>query len=259
MLSQSAEGTVAYTLERSLRMLNTLIESRATKSRRTGSSMLSLIVHSGVVAALVVLTAREGVRPADEPREVAVQMTDLPDPPAPTQAAPPAGAPEVFTASAPPALGAPPLVAPVVVPNALPPIDLSRPVTNADDFATGRRGVSAAQGGVEGGSGVLPASGYFFEGQVEKPAMALPGQTGPAYPDVLRSAGLEGQVLAQFVVDSTGRALLDSYTALHSDHPQFTSAVKTALARLRYLPAEVGGRRVPQLVQQTFQFTLNRE
>ena len=75
----------------------------------------------------------------------------------------------------------------------------------------------------------------------------------------LRRAGLEGQVLAQFVVDSTGRALLDSYTALHSDHPQFTSAVKTALARLRYLPAEVGGRRVPQLVQQTFQFTLNRE
>lgn len=240
-------------------MLNTLIESRAVASRRTGSSVLSLVMHAGIVAVLVSLTAR-GVTPTrEEPREVAVQMTALPEPPAPTPVTPPAGSPQVFTASAPPALGAPPLVAPVVVPNTLPPIDFSRPVTNADDFATGRRGVSAAQGGVEGGSGVLPASGYFFEGQVEKPAMALPGQAGPAYPDVLRSAGLEGQVLAQFVVDSTGRALLDSYTALHSDHPLFTAAVKTALSRLRYLPAEVGGRRVPQLVQQTFQFTLNRD
>lgn len=240
-------------------MLNTLIESRAKKSRRTGSSMLSLIVHSAVVAALVVLTAREGARPADEPREVAVQMTDLPDPPAPAPVTPPAGAPEVFTASAPPALGAPPLVAPSIVPTVLPPIDLSRPVTSEADFASGRRGVSAAQGGVEGGSGVLPASGYFFSGQVEKPAMSLPGQAGPAYPDVLRSAGLEGQVLAQFVVDSSGRASLESFSALHSDHPLFTASVKTALSRLRFLPAEIGGRRVPQLVQQTFQFTLNRE
>jgi protein TonB len=240
-------------------MLRTLPESRAVASRRAGSSALSFAIHAGIVAVLVSLTAR-GVTPTrDEPREVTVQMTALPEPPAPTPVAPPAGSPQVFSASPSPAIGAPPLMAPVVVLNAFPPIDLSRPVTNADDFATGRRGVSAAQGGVDGGSGVLPASGYFFGGQVEKPAMALPGQSGPAYPDVLRSAGLEGQVLAQFVVDSTGRAQLDSYTALHSDHPQFTAAVKAALTRLRYLPAEVGGRRVPQLVQQTFQFTLNRD
>jgi len=240
-------------------MLRTLPESRAVRSRRTGSSLVSLIAHSVVVGALVVLTARESTRPREEPREVAVQMTALPDPPAPTPAAPPAGAPEVFTASAPPALGAPPLLAPAIVPTALPPIDLSRPVTSEADFATGRRGVSAAQGGVEGGSGVLPASGYFFEGQVEKPAMSLPGQAGPAYPDVLRSAGLEGQVLAQFVVDSSGRASIESFSALHSDHPLFTASVRTALSRLRFLPAEIGGRRVPQLVQQTFQFTLNRQ
>lgn len=242
-------------------MLRTLPESRAVASRRTGSSVLSFAIHAGIVAVLVSLTARESARPREEPREVAVQMTALPDPPAPTPApaTPPAGAPEVFTASAPPALGAPPLLAPSIVPTALPPIDLSRPVTSEADFASGRRGVSAAQGGVAGGSGVLPASGYFFEGQVEKPAMSLPGQTGPAYPDVLRSAGLEGQVLAQFVVDSSGRASLESFSALHSDHPLFTASVKTALSRLRFLPAEIGGRRVPQLVQQTFQFTLNRE
>jgi hypothetical protein len=34
--------------------------------------------------------------------------------------------------------------------------------------------------------------------------------------------------------------------------------VKASLARARYLPAEIDGRRVPQLVQQVFQFTLNR-
>lgn len=235
--------------------MNTLLESRAVRTRRTSGSVVSLGVHAAIIGALVAATANATAPLSDEPREVAVQMTRLPEPvatpPAPTTSAP------VYSAASPP-LGAPALSMPIVIPDVLPSIDLARPVTNAEDFATGRRGVSAAEGGVAGGTGSVPASGYFFEGQVEKPAMSLPGQSGPAYPDALRSAGREGQVLAQFVVDSAGRAQLASFTALHSDHPLFTAAVKTALARLRFLPAEVGNRRVPQLVQQTFQFTLHR-
>jgi hypothetical protein len=54
-------------------------------------------------------------------------------------------------------------------------------------------------------SGSRAASEPYFDFQVEKPAASAPGG-GPRYPDLLRSAGVEGQVLAQFVVDTpTGR------------------------------------------------------
>lgn len=238
-------------------MFATLLESRARRVRRTGGGLVSLALHLGALATLVVVTARAATPPAHEDREVPVQMTDLPEP-TPTPPAPrDAATPRVYRDAA-PALGTPALIAPIEIPNAIPDIDLSRPVTDERDFATGRRGVTAAQGGVPGGTGLTPAAGYFFEGQVEKVAMVLPGQPGPTFPDLLRSAGIEGQVLAQFVVDSTGRAQLATFTALQSDHALFTAAVKASLSRVRYLPAEVGGKPVPQLVQQVFQFTLNR-
>jgi hypothetical protein len=39
-------------------------------------------------------------------------------------------------------------------------------------------------------------------------------------------------------------------------HPLFVRAVEDALALSRYLPAEAGGRRVRQLVEQTFAFRI---
>jgi len=88
--------------------------------------------------------------------------------------------------------------------------------------------------------------------------MTRPGTAGPAFPEMLRAAGVEGQVLAEFVVDSTGAARMDTFRVLSSDHDLFTVAVRRSLERMRFLPAEVGQRRVAQLVHQTFQFTLNR-
>jgi protein TonB len=93
----------------------------------------------------------------------------------------------------------------------------------------------------------------FFEFQVEKPVTALPGAT-PRYPDILRQAGVEGEVLAQFVVDTTGRAEMSSFRVLKASHDLFGTAVKNALPGMRFIPAEVGGRKVRQLVQQPFSF-----
>jgi protein TonB len=72
-------------------------------------------------------------------------------------------------------------------------------------------------------------------------------------------AGVEGQVLVQFVVDTTGRAERVSLKVLKSSHESFSNAVREALSCMRYLPAEVGGRRVRQLVQQPFAFGLHRQ
>lgn len=87
----------------------------------------------------------------------------------------------------------------------------------------------------------------------------LPGSVGPVYPDALRASGIEGQVLAQFVVDSAGRVELATFRVLDSQHPLFVAAVRSALSRIRYLPAEARGARVAQLVQQSFHFTVRRD
>jgi hypothetical protein len=46
----------------------------------------------------------------------------------------------------------------------------------------------------------------YFDLQVEKQAAPMPGNPSPHYPDMLRSANVEGEVIAKFIVDSTGRA-----------------------------------------------------
>jgi periplasmic protein TonB len=103
-----------------------------------------------------------------------------------------------------------------------------------------------------GGDAPLPAN------VVEKAVVALPGNATPRYPSMLQSAGVDGNVRAQFVVDTLGRVEQGSFRALDSTHDLFTASVREALARARFTPAEVGGRKVRQLVEQTFTFTISR-
>ena len=75
---------------------------------------------------------------------------------------------------------------------------------------------------------------------------------------MLRSANVEGEVLAQFVVDTTGRADMGTFKVLKSSHDLFTNSVRAALPQMRFYAAEIGGRKVKQLVQMPFQFTLTK-
>jgi protein TonB len=49
-----------------------------------------------------------------------------------------------------------------------------------------------------------------------------------------------------------------SLEILKSDHELFTAAVRNALPNMRFFPAEVGGKKVRQVVQMPFQFSLTR-
>jgi len=98
----------------------------------------------------------------------------------------------------------------------------------------------------------------YFEFQVEQPVTPAPGSTQPRYPDMLRRAGVEGEVLAQFVVDTTGRAEVGSLKILKSSHDLFVQSVQNALPQMRFIPAEVGGRKVKQLVQQPFTYSISK-
>ena len=71
--------------------------------------------------------------------------------------------------------------------------------------------------GVVGGTAPVNSDQPYFEFQVEKQVAQIPGQPGNLrYPDMLRSANVEGEVLAQFVVDTTGRYEAGTFKVLKS-------------------------------------------
>jgi protein TonB len=86
--------------------------------------------------------------------------------------------------------------------------------------------------------------------------VALSGAPQPAYPATLRSARVEGTVLAQFVVDTAGVPDVATFKALESSHELFTQAVRDVLPRMRFSVATMGDKKVRQVVQQAFVFSL---
>ena len=107
-------------------------------------------------------------------------------------------------------------------------------------------------------AGVKPDQKVFFEFQVAKAVTEAQNTTRPRYPDALKKAGVEGEVMTQYVVNQDGTPMEGSLKVLKAADPQFIQAVKDAFPNMRFTPAEVEGRKVKQLVQQPFQFSLNR-
>lgn len=105
----------------------------------------------------------------------------------------------------------------------------------------------------------LSADPTYFDFQVEHAVAPLRGNRPPRYPDMLRSANVEGEVLAQFVVGPDGYADVSTFKVLKSTHELFTQTVKEALGEMRFAPAYVGDRAVKQLVQMPFQFSLSKD
>lgn len=107
----------------------------------------------------------------------------------------------------------------------------------------------------EASTGGGPNNGQaYFEFQVEKPAMPHAGNPRPVYPSSLLRRGVKGEVLAQFVVDTSGRADPATFEVVRPEDKSFVLAVRDVLPRLRFFPAEVAGHKVRQLVQQSFLF-----
>jgi TonB family protein len=98
----------------------------------------------------------------------------------------------------------------------------------------------------------------FIDKEVDKHAALSPGNKAPLYPDSLRAANVEGEVLMEFVVDSTGRAMPSTYFALRTSDPRFIQAVIDALPAMRFFPAERRGGAVAERVTMPFQFWLSR-
>jgi periplasmic protein TonB len=234
-------------------MFNQLLESKAKKQKMAGGTAFSIVLHTVLIAAAVYATARAGEKNEKE-KATKIQFVEMKkEPPKPKVEEPPP--PKEVVVKPPPPKGFQVLRAPVKIDIKIPEIDLSKAVTNENDF-TGK-GVKGGTGaGVVGG--VANTNQTYFEFQVEKPAEMLSDSPKPKYPSVLESSGIAGEVQAQFVVRSDGKADMDSFKVLKTTNELFTQAVKNVLPRMHFSPAMIGGKPVNQLVQQSFQFAVPR-
>jgi protein TonB len=234
-------------------MFNQLLESKAKKEKMAGGTVVSIILHTVLIAGAVYATARAGVKDEKSKAEK-IQFVEMKKEPVPEKPKEPPPPKEVVV-KPPPPKGFQVLRAPVKIDIKIPEIDLSKAITNESDFSG--KGVKGGTGSGVAGTGVVSNQTYF-EFQVEKPAEMLSDSPKPKYPSVLESSGIAGEVQAQFVVSSSGKADMDSFKVLKSSNELFTQAVKNVLPRMRFSPAMIGGKPVNQLVQQSFQFAVPR-
>jgi protein TonB len=89
----------------------------------------------------------------------------------------------------------------------------------------------------------------------EEPAEALSGPL-PVYPDLLRQAGVQGRVVLEAVVDTTGRVLPQSISVVSATNPGFVGPARQALIATLFRPARVNGRVVSMLVRVPFAFSI---
>jgi TonB family protein len=97
---------------------------------------------------------------------------------------------------------------------------------------------------------------YAFDADLDRPVARHPLAGSPEYPPELLARGIEGHVLAEFTVDAEGRADSASLVIAEATHPGFARAMREAMSRLRFLPAEHRGRHVSQRVQKRFIFRI---
>ncbi|MHB8837894.1 MAG: energy transducer TonB [Gemmatimonadaceae bacterium] len=93
---------------------------------------------------------------------------------------------------------------------------------------------------------------------VDSAAARDPESAVPVYPPLLEARGVEGSAVVRFVVDSTGRALVETFRVIEATHPLFGQAVRDALPGMKFRPATMGTQHVRQLVEIPFGFKIIR-
>lgn len=228
-------------------MLHLVESAGRPRSRRSGWMVGSTLVHGALIAAMAAIGTKEVARRVPQ---VVDRVIYTAPPPASQQAT---AAPATRTVPHGDA-----------VPRPL--LDLARiplPGIGAIGDVTPRTASPSDWGdpiGIEPSSPTLPVGtgGVFDARAVDRAVLPMATNRSPEYPSMLRSAGIRGEVLVRFVVDTTGRVEPSSVEIHQASHDLFADAVHRWLPRTRYVPAEVAGRPVRQLVEQRVEFTLTR-
>jgi len=204
----------------------------ALQEHRSIAGVVSIIVHAGVVAAAIAGAHAGSVTPP---------IVILPNSVWAMPTAGPAGGVDGLAA---------PLIDPVDVPSipGLPALTgiPSYPETWSPTVAPG----NALPTGWGGGD-----SDIFDAVLTDEPPVLLSAPL-PAYPPLLRQAGIQGWVTVLAVVDTLGRAEATSLRVVNTPNPGFDRPALDCVRRALFRPGRVHGRAVRVLVSVPVHFTL---
>ena len=208
-----------------------------------GARAASMTLHAGLLALAVWSTQRPPIAPAN-PREYTMTFS-LPDrnpvaPPPPAAPAVPPGAWRI------PGL-------PELVPATLPPL-VPAPTT---DWPPAPPGLAPGTPGPVATPPPALAEGLVDIRIVEEAPMLL-SYPPPRYPDILRQAGVEGRVVVEAVIDTTGRAEREGLRIVSSSHVLFAPEARALVLGSHYRPARFGGRAVRVRILVPVAFALRR-
>jgi len=223
-------------------VFDVLIESKRKKTTKKsfGVGVVSLTVHTAIIAAAVYATLNAGQTDNTVKVDTAMVFIDQQQ-----QQKPPEQQPVQLDV---PLKGFQTVVAPEVIPTNIPPVNLQEKFDPKDYSGTG----------VEGGlaTGIVPTGNeVFMEAIVEEKPSVLSGPQ-PQYPELLRQAGIQGRVMVQAIIDTTGRAEPPSLKVISSPNPGFDQPAKTYVLKALFRPARVHGRAVRVLINIPIDFKI---
>lgn len=201
--------------------------------RRPIAVLVSVATHTGLVVAA--LAGARRVSPAARPILVLPESALVV---APGPAAPVAPVVDRITAPLP---DPDPLTLPP-----LPGVPILQPATIAIPGAGGGTPITGLGGG---------DPGFVPEALADEPPALLSAPV-PAYPPLLRQAGIQGSVVVRAVVDTMGRAEPTSLHIVDSPNPGFDRVALDCVRQALFRPGRVRGRAVRVLVSVPVHFTL---
>jgi len=227
-----------------------LIESKRPKTGGgvTGSVM-SITLHAVIISGAVYATmhAKEVVRQVQHTFDVTLQTQEKKEePPPPKQ--------ELASVVAPPK-GFQTLSMPTNIP-----INIPAPSANTSFNAADFSGVGV-EGGVARGittSGpVVRTDQPYLESVVEE-RPELISHPAVHYPEILKQAGIDGHVVVEAIIDTTGHAERGSIKILSSTNQLFEQPSKDVVAASVYRPGKISGRAVRVRVQVPLNFAVTK-
>ena len=224
-----------------------LLESEKQGSRTAAGSAASVALHVVILAFAIAATAHSGI----ESKRTDAIYIPLPHwhPDTKKLSQPTSDPAQTVTPRVPAIAVAVPAVISVVIPP--PGISTALPTTIGVTSAP----VSGFRAGADTTAAVSRGDAPYASEEVDVAASAMPNQRGPVYPEALRMMGVEGRVIARFIIGKNGRVESDPAIVASTDD-QFSAAVKRYLASARYRAATKNGEPVRQLAEQEFDFTV---
>lgn len=230
-------------------MFDNLIESSPHKGQAGSwkTSFMSVVLHAGLISAAVYATLQAG-ESVEEVRQVDVTLQVQQQKKQDTQkeeAAPPPPQVKGFQT----------LAIPTNIPVNIPPPSTQE--FNAADFSgVGVEG-GIARGQVEERQTVIRQDQPYLEAVVEERPERI-SSPPVRYPDILRQAGIEGRVLLELVIDTTGHAERGSIRVLSSTHQLFEGPAREVAQASLFSPGRIQGRAVRVRVQLPINFSITR-